>query len=86
MRLSRGSLARVPQPTPKKDVGWCVPFERRCTSTWGTAAFAEYVERVFGYKSRTTQEKLRVAEALESLPELARRSTRVKSAGARCAS
>jgi hypothetical protein len=35
-------------------------------------SFAEYIERVFGYKARTTQEKLRVAEALESLPELAR--------------
>ena len=38
----------------------------------GHGSFAEYVERVFGYKARTTQEKLRVAEALESLPELAR--------------
>jgi hypothetical protein len=38
----------------------------------GHGSFAEYVERVFGYKPRTTQEKLRVAEALESLPELAR--------------
>jgi hypothetical protein len=38
----------------------------------GHGSFAEYVERVFGYKPRTTQEKLRVAEALESLPGLAR--------------
>jgi hypothetical protein len=38
----------------------------------GHGSFAEYVERVFGYKARTTQEKLRVAEALENLPELAR--------------
>jgi hypothetical protein len=38
----------------------------------GHGSFAEYVERVFGYKARTTQEKLRVAEALEHLPELAR--------------
>jgi hypothetical protein len=37
----------------------------------GHGSFAEYVERVFGYKARTTHEKLRVAEALESLPELA---------------
>jgi hypothetical protein len=37
----------------------------------GHGNFAEYVERVFGYKARTTHEKLRVAEALESLPELA---------------
>jgi hypothetical protein len=38
----------------------------------GHGSFAEYIERVFGYKARTTQEKLRVAEAVESLPELAR--------------
>ena len=37
----------------------------------GFGSFCQYVERLFGYKPRTTQEKLRVAEALESLPELA---------------
>jgi len=37
----------------------------------GYASFAEYVERLFGYAPRLTQEKLRVAEALEQLPELA---------------
>jgi hypothetical protein len=36
----------------------------------GYASFVEYVERLFGYGSRLTQEKLRVAEALEELPEL----------------
>jgi len=34
----------------------------------GFGSFAEYVERLFGYSPRTTQEKLRVAEALEELP------------------
>ncbi len=34
----------------------------------GFASFAEYIERLFGYSPRTTQEKLRVAEALEELP------------------
>ena len=34
----------------------------------GLGSFAEYVERLFGYKPRSTQEKLRVAEALEELP------------------
>src|SRR5688572_7282354 len=34
----------------------------------GYGAFAEYVERLFGYRPRQTQEKLRVAEALEALP------------------
>ena len=38
----------------------------------GFANFNEYVERLFGYKPRSTQEKLRVAEALENLPALAR--------------
>jgi hypothetical protein len=34
-------------------------------------SFGEYVERLFGYGRRCTQEKLRVAEALEQLPALA---------------
>src|SRR5688572_11520483 len=38
----------------------------------GCASFSEYVERLFGYRPRTTQEKLRVAEALERLPLIAR--------------
>ena len=37
----------------------------------GFGGFAEYVERLFGYRPRTTREKLRVAEALERLPALA---------------
>jgi hypothetical protein len=36
----------------------------------GFGSFAEYIERLFGYTARSTQEKLRVAEALEELPEL----------------
>jgi hypothetical protein len=36
----------------------------------GYGSFAEYIERLFGYKPRTTQEKLRVAEALETLPRV----------------
>jgi hypothetical protein len=36
----------------------------------GYASFNEYVERLFGYSPRFTQERLRVAEALEDLPEL----------------
>src|SRR5215813_4494456 len=38
----------------------------------GYGSFGEYVERLFGYKPRSTQEKLRVAEALEELPAIAR--------------
>ncbi len=38
----------------------------------GFGSFYEYTERLFGYGVRLTQEKLRVAEALEELPQLAR--------------
>jgi hypothetical protein len=38
----------------------------------GFGSFAEYTQRLFGYRPRTTQEKLRVAEALETLPGLGR--------------
>jgi hypothetical protein len=37
----------------------------------GYGSFVEYVERLFGYAPRLTHEKLRVAEALGALPELA---------------
>jgi hypothetical protein len=36
----------------------------------GYGGFVEYIERLFGYAPRLTYEKLRVAEALEALPEL----------------
>ena len=38
----------------------------------GHGSFAEYVERLFGYSPRLTREKLRVAEALETLPVMSR--------------
>jgi hypothetical protein len=38
----------------------------------GFGSFSEYVERLLGYSPRATREKLRVAEALEALPECAR--------------
>jgi 5-methylcytosine-specific restriction endonuclease McrA len=38
----------------------------------GYGAFAEYTDRHLGYCQRTTADKLRTAEALEQLPELAR--------------
>jgi hypothetical protein len=43
----------------------------------GFAGFSEYIESLFGYKHRSTEEKLRVAAALEKLPE----STRALSEG-----
>jgi hypothetical protein len=36
----------------------------------GFGTFAEYVERLLGYRGRLTYEKLRVAEALERLPQI----------------
>src|SRR5256885_17104383 len=36
----------------------------------GFGSFGEYVERILGYSRRSTDERLRVAEALEKLPEL----------------
>jgi 5-methylcytosine-specific restriction endonuclease McrA len=41
----------------------------------GHGSFAEYVERLLGYSPRTTREKLRVAEALERLPQSAQALT-----------
>ena len=39
---------------------------------FGFASFAEYVERRLGFDARTTRERLRVARALEELPEVRR--------------
>ena len=39
---------------------------------FGYGSFVEYVERLLGYSPRVTHDKLRVAEALERLPELSR--------------
>lgn len=51
---------------------WLLAASReRVDRRLGFASFVEYVERLFGYASRLTHEKLRVAEALEQLPELA---------------
>jgi len=42
----------------------------------GCASFTEYAGRRFGYDEKTVQEKVRVAEALEQLPELRNRLER----------
>ncbi|RYZ04058.1 MAG: HNH endonuclease [Myxococcales bacterium] len=39
---------------------------------FGYGSFMEYVERLLGYSPRVTHDKLRVAQALEGLPKLAR--------------
>jgi hypothetical protein len=69
--LSR--LARERAAADAEEGRWLVRAFRAAVHVHlGHGSFAEYIERVFGYKSRTTQEKLRVAEALESLSALAR--------------
>ena len=54
--------------------GQCLLAARRAGAhgEMGYASFVEYIERVLGYAPRVTFDKLRVAEALESLPELSR--------------
>jgi 5-methylcytosine-specific restriction endonuclease McrA len=50
---------------------WLLAAHRsRAHERLGYGGFVEYVERLFGYAPRLTYEKLRVAEALETLPEL----------------
>jgi hypothetical protein len=52
---------------------WLVAAKRASVDRQlGYGSFIEYAERLFGYKPRVTQDKLRVAKALEELPELSR--------------
>ena len=52
---------------------WLLAAERAGTAVrLGYGSFVEYVERLFGHAPRLTSDKLRVAAALEELPELAR--------------
>src|SRR3954463_5080579 len=52
----------------------------------GYGSFQEYTERLFGYGARPTPEKLRVAEALEALPNTAEELKAGPSASPRCGS
>ena len=47
--------------------GWRSRVDRHL----GFGSFHEYIERLFGYKARWTDERIRVAQALETLPEMA---------------
>src|SRR3954467_11569322 len=68
--LSR--LARARAAADAEEGRWLLAAERAAVHVHlGYGAFSEYVERLFGYKPRSTQEKLRVAESLEGLPILA---------------
>lgn len=50
---------------------WLLRAARAATHVHlGMGSFVEYCERLFGYRPRTTVERLRVAEALEGLPLL----------------
>jgi hypothetical protein len=51
---------------------WLLYASRAATHAWlGYASIGEYAGRLFGFTRRQTQERLRVAEALEQLPTLA---------------
>ena len=48
-----------------------VAVRARVHERLGYGSFVEYIERLFGYSPRLTLQKLRVAEALDGLPQLA---------------
>jgi len=69
--LSR--LARERAAADAEEGRWLLAARRSAAHVHlGFGSFGEYIERLFGYTRRTVQEKLRVAEALEELPNLAR--------------
>jgi 5-methylcytosine-specific restriction endonuclease McrA len=49
----------------------CAAKQANVDARLGFGSFVEYIERLFGYTPRLTLEKLRVAQALENLPECA---------------
>jgi hypothetical protein len=72
--IAHHALSRLAKERAAADVEegrWLLAAVRAATHLHlGFASFSEYVERSFGYRPRSTQEKLRVAEALEELPVL----------------
>src|SRR6187455_2049751 len=69
--LSR--LARARAAADAEEGRWLLAAERASVHVHlGYGSFSEYIERLFGYQPRSLQERLRVAEALEGLPALAR--------------
>ena len=75
-RAAHSALSRLARQRAAADVEegrWLLAAQRTAAHVHlGFAHFAEYIERMFGYRPRSTHEKLRVAAALESLPALAR--------------
>jgi hypothetical protein len=65
-------LARTRAGLDFEEGRWLLAAQRaRVHDRLGYGSFLEYVARLFGYAPRLTQDKLRVAEALETLPQLA---------------
>ncbi len=65
-------LARCRAGLELEEGQWLLAAQRAQTHLrFGHGSFAEYIERLFGHSPRITREKLRVAAALERLPELA---------------
>jgi hypothetical protein len=65
-------LARSRAGLDVEEGQWLLAAHRsRAHERLGYGGFVEYIERLFGYAPRLTYERLRVAEALETLPEIA---------------
>ncbi|HKO95183.1 MAG TPA: HNH endonuclease signature motif containing protein [Polyangiaceae bacterium] len=75
-QLAHAALSRLARERAAADAEegrWLLAARRAAAHVHlGFGSFAEYIERLFGYQPRSTQEKLRVAEALEELPALER--------------
>src|SRR5258707_4106278 len=73
-RRAHEELQRLASTRARLDVDegtWLLQALRAGTHiALGYATFGEYIERLFGYKPRWTDERLRVAVALEALPVL----------------
>jgi len=73
--LAHEALSRLARQRAAADAeeGRCLLAAQRAAAHvhLGFGSFFEYAERLFGFRPRSTHEKLRVAEALERLPALA---------------
>jgi hypothetical protein len=82
-----GLLARTRAGLDEEEGRWLLrAWRQRVHARLGFGSFGEYVGRLFGYGARLVQEKLRVAEALEALPVMARALQSGQAVGRRCAS
>jgi hypothetical protein len=66
-------LAKTRAMHDAEEATWILAaFRSRPDRELGFASFSEYLDRLFGYGPKVAREKLRVAQALEMLPEIAR--------------